>query len=94
MAADTLRDYPTGKILVHQARNGRVDPSPKKKFWAKSYGESELFVGDVITITISRETDGPYVGRVFMTERWAVVEIKESDFRWGNEWITYFERLD
>ena len=91
-----LRDFPTGKILVHYARQGAMDHSPKQKFWAKSYGRSHLERGDIITISIGRETEGKidamWWKRPPMTEKWLVTEVKGPGDLF-NEYITYFERI-
>ena len=95
--------YPTGAILTQMARSGPLEPGPKRTFWAKSYGDSALEIGDEITITFtlsSRLYDGTGRDEGWRTdeqvthEHWKVVDIKPGLYDWMKESITYFERVE
>ena len=88
-----MKIFPTGKVLVHMARHGCPAPSGNRKFWAKSYGESQMSKGDIIRVTFQHETSTHPRNRILTTrtEEWVVTKVGEQSDMFG-EVITYFER--
>ena len=86
--------FPTGKILVHLAKHGAPLKGANNKFWAKSYGDSQMQEGDIVRITIQHQTSTSPRNRILDTvaEEWRVTEVSKTD-GYFNEVMTYFERM-
>ncbi len=86
--------FPTGKVLVHMANYGCPAPGSKRKFWAKSYGNSQMKKGDIVRVMFQHETSTHPRNRILTTrtEEWVVTEVKgPADGSIYKDVITYYE---